>query len=88
MSEAGEGHNSKTVGIAGKQLLSIIQRHEHLEEEVKVLREDQKEILVEARSAGFDVKIVRHVMRLRKLEPNELQEQDALIEVYRHAVGL
>ena len=88
MSEAGEGHNSKVGGIAGDRLLSIIERHEHLENEVKVLREDQKEILVEARSAGYDVKIVRHIMRLRKLEPNKLQEQDALIEVYRHAVGL
>jgi uncharacterized protein (UPF0335 family) len=80
------GHNIG--GIAGERLLSICERHERLEIEKKALASDQADILKEAKSAGFDVKIVRQILKLRNLEPAELQEQDALIEVYRRAVGL
>ncbi len=75
-------------GIAGERLLSIVERHERLETEKKALASDQKDIMTEAASAGFDVKIIRQILKLRKLDANELQEQDALIETYRRAVGL
>ncbi|MGI4945197.1 MAG: DUF2312 domain-containing protein, partial [Janthinobacterium lividum] len=75
-------------GIAGERLLSIVERWERLEEEKKALASDQKDILTEAKSAGFDCKIVRQLFRLRRMEANELQEADALLELYRRAVGL
>lgn len=80
------GHN--VGGIAGERLVSICERYERLELEKKAIASDQADILKEASSSGLDVKVVRQILKLRKLDPNELQEQDALIAVYRQAVGL
>lgn len=87
MSEALED-NAVVGGIAADRLLSIIERFERLEEEVKTLREDQKDIMAEAKSAGFDVKIVRQVIALRKKDADELEEQATLLEVYKRAIGM
>ena len=75
-------------GIAADRLRSIIERVERLEEEKKALSSDIKDIFSEAKSAGFDVKIVRQVIRLRKMEPAELEEQETLLEVYKRALGM
>ena len=80
------GHN--VGGVDKGRLLSIVERHERLEEEVKALRSDQSDIMKEAKSAGFDVKILRQVIRLRKLEDNDRQEQDHLMDLYRRALGV
>ncbi len=75
-------------GIAADRLRSIIERVERLEEEKKALSSDIKDIFTEAKSAGFDVKIVRQVIRLRKMEPADLEEQETLLEVYKRALGM
>lgn len=80
------GHN--VGGIAGDRLLSLIERWENIETEKKALASDQKDLMTEGQSAGFDCKIIRQIIKLRKLDPNDLQEQDALVAVYRQAVGL
>lgn len=85
--QAGEGHNSTVGGIAADRLRSIIERFERLEEEVKALRSDQKDIMSEAKSAGFDPKILRHVIRIRATDPKELEETETLTDVYRRALG-
>lgn len=75
-------------GIAADRLRSIIERVERLEEERKALSGDIKDIFAEARSAGFDVKVIRMIIRLRKQEPAEVEAQETLLEIYRRALGM
>ncbi len=77
-----------TSGIAVDRLRSFIERIERLEEDRTGLNSDIREVLSEAKSAGFDTKTIRQIVRLRKLEPSERQEQEHLLEVYRSAVGV
>jgi uncharacterized protein (UPF0335 family) len=74
------------VELAGNQLRAIIERIEHVEEEVKALGEAKKEIYQEAKSNGFDVKIIREVIRLRKQDPKERDELEMLLEEYWQAI--
>jgi uncharacterized protein (UPF0335 family) len=74
-------------GIAADQLRSLIERIERLEEEKAVLSEDIKEVYAEAKGTGFDPKIMRQVVRLRKMEAADRQEQEALLELYFAAVN-
>ncbi len=75
-------------GIAADRLRSIIERIERLEEERKALANDIKDIYAEAKSAGFDVKVLRRVISLRRLEAQEREEMDELLTLYMHAIGM
>ena len=75
-------------GIAADRLRSIIERVERLEEERKALAADIKDIFTEAKSAGFDVRTVKQIIRLRKQEPAEIEEQETLLDIYRRALGM
>jgi uncharacterized protein (UPF0335 family) len=77
-----------TGGIAADRLRSIIERIERLEEERKALGSDIKDIYSEAKSAGFDVKVIRTLISIRKKEPAEVEEQESLLDVYRRALGM
>lgn len=74
-------------GVAADRLRSIIERVERLEEEKKALSSDIKDIFAEAKSAGFDVKVLRTILRIRRQEPAEVEEQEALLDLYRRALG-
>ncbi len=74
-------------GISAQRLKSFIQRIERLEEEKKSLTADSREVYAEAKSGGFDPKIMRKVVALRKLDKAERQEQEALMQVYLDAIG-
>lgn len=74
-------------GISAQRLKSFIERIERLEEEKKALGADIKEIYAEAKSGGYDPKIMRAVVKIRKMDKAERQEIDALLEVYLEAVG-
>ena len=78
----------ETGGIAGDRLRSIVDRIERLEEERKALSGDIKDIYAEAKSAGFDVKVLRQLIRIRKQEPAEVEEQETMLDVYRRALGM
>ena len=75
-------------GIAADRLRSIIERVERLEEERKALADDIKDIFAEAKSAGFEVKVIRSIIRIRKQEPAEVEEQETLLDLYRRALGM
>jgi uncharacterized protein (UPF0335 family) len=75
-------------GIAGDRLRSFIERIERLEEERRALGEDIREVYSEAKGAGFDVKVMRQIVRLRKLDESERDEQEALLETYLAALGM
>lgn len=74
--------------IDNKQLVTIIERIEKINEEAAALAADVKEIYTEAKSAGFDPKYIRQMVRLRKMDPDELSENDELMQIYRNALGL
>jgi uncharacterized protein (UPF0335 family) len=86
--QAVEKSEAKTGGIAADRLRSLVERIERLEEERKALGSDIKDIYAEAKSAGFDVKVLRQLIRLRKQEPAEIEEQESLLDVYRRALGM
>ncbi|MFT8418458.1 MAG: DUF2312 domain-containing protein [Acetobacter sp.] len=90
MSEFPKTHNEDPAvgGIAADRLRSIIERVERLEEERKALGGDIKDVFTEAKSAGFDVKVLRQIIRIRKQEPSEVEEQETLLDVYRRALGM
>lgn len=73
------GHNS---GFASKQLISLVERIERLNEEKSTIGDDLKEVYSEAKGQGFDTKIIRMVIAMRKIDTATLQERDALIELY------
>jgi uncharacterized protein (UPF0335 family) len=77
-----------TGGIAADRLKQIVARIERLEEDKKAVADDIKEVFAEAKGAGFDTKILRQVIRLRKLDRAEYQEQEALLDLYLEAVGM
>jgi uncharacterized protein (UPF0335 family) len=78
----------KTGGVAADRLRSIVERIERLEEERKALASDIKDIFSEAKSAGFDIKVLRQLIRIRKQEAAEVEEQETLLDVYRRALGM
>jgi uncharacterized protein (UPF0335 family) len=71
---------SGPLGVVGDQLRAIVERIEHVEKEIKELTGAKKEIYLEAKSDGFDVKIIREVIRLRKQDPKERDELETLVE--------
>lgn len=79
----GAGDNS-----VNDRLRSIVDRVERLEEERKAMSQDIKDIYSEAKSAGFDIKVLRQLIRIRKMEPAEVEEQENLLDVYRRAIGM
>ncbi len=79
---------SGPVSVAKVQLKSIVERVERLEEEKKALADDIKEVFAEAKANGFDTKVLRTVIRLRKQDKTERQEQEALLDLYLHALGM
>lgn len=74
-------------GISAQRLKSFIERVERLEEEKKAMTGDIREVYAEAKSGGFDPKIMRRVVALRRMDKAERQEQEALTQVYLDAVG-
>ncbi|MEM8552775.1 MAG: DUF2312 domain-containing protein [Pseudomonadota bacterium] len=75
-------------GVAGDQLRAFVERVERLEEEKQALADDIKDVYAEAKANGFDTKILRQVVRLRKQETNERLEQEAVLDLYLQALGM
>ena len=75
-------------GFAKDQLKSFVDRIERLEEERNALTADIREVYSEAKGTGFDTKIMRQIVRLRKMEPQERSEQEQLLDVYKQAIGM
>jgi uncharacterized protein (UPF0335 family) len=75
-------------GFAKEHLKSFIERIERLEEEKKALADDIKEVYSEAKGTGFDTKVMRQVIRLRKMESADRQEQEAILDLYKRALNM
>jgi uncharacterized protein (UPF0335 family) len=75
-------------GIGGEQLKSLIERIERLEEERRALAEDIKEVYAEARGNGFEPKIMRQIVRIRRRDQDDLDEEETLLTLYKRAIGM
>jgi len=78
----------KNVALGVDRLRSLIERIERLQEEVKGIQSDIKDIFAEAKAVGYDVKIMREVIKLRKMNAVDRDEQEYLIDTYKRALGL
>lgn len=75
-------------GVAAGQLKSFVERIERLEEEKKGIADDIRDVFAEAKGQGFDTKVMRQVIQLRKKDTAERQEEEALRDLYMHALGM
>ena len=80
--------NANHGALQSDTLISFVERIEHKQEEIAQINADIKEIMQEARGLGFDPKMLRLIVKLRKLDPDELDEQDQLTNLYRSMIGL
>lgn len=79
---------SSVGGVSGERLILLIERIERLEEEKAGLAEDIRDVYAEAKSAGYESKIMRQIVKLRKMDRQKRQEQEELLELYKSAIGL
>ena len=85
----GDNHKPRDVnGVAGERLKAFLERIERLAEERKAINEDIKEVFEEAKGVGFDAKIMRQILRMRAMDDEDRQEQEALLDTYKLAIGL
>ena len=86
------GHNSgddfSTVQVAADQLRTIVERIERLDLEKREVAEQIKEVYAEAKGNGFDVRTLKSVLKLRKMDPAELSEAEAMLDLYKAALGM
>jgi len=75
-------------GVAGERLKSFIERIERLEEEKRALAADIKEVYSEAKGAGFDIKTMRELIKIRRMDDEDLDEREALLDTYKRALGM
>ena len=83
-----ESVNDNVGGIAAAELRQFIERIERLEEEKKGLQDDIKDVFAEMKGRGYEPKIVKKILQLRKKDANERQEEESLLEVYMSALGM
>lgn len=79
---------SDVEGVAQDQLRAFVERIERLEEEKKTIADDIKDVYAEAKGNGFDTRVLRKVISLRKQDQNERAEQDAILDLYLQALGM
>jgi uncharacterized protein (UPF0335 family) len=75
-------------GVSSDRLRSLVERVERLEEEKATLSEDIREVYSEGKSAGYDVRILRQIVRLRKLDGSDRREQEELLDLYKRALDM
>jgi len=75
-------------GVAVERLKSFIERIERLEEEKRALSGDIKEVYAEAKGTGFEPKIMRQIIKIRKMDKEEVDEEESLLDLYKRALGM
>ena len=79
---------TKFGGFSGEQLRQYIERVERLEQEKQDIADNIRDAFAEAKSNGFDVKIMRQIIKLRKMDTSDRDEQEAILDLYKHALGM
>ncbi len=83
-----DGQTGGTYRVAASELRAFVERYERLEAEKKDLMDQMREILAEAKGRGYDVKAIRKLISLRKLDPDQLSEEEAVLDMYKEALGM
>lgn len=86
--EATNPSTESTLTVAGQELRQFIERFERLEAEKKDIADAQKEVMAEAKGRGYDTKVLRKVIAIRKRDANDLAEEEAVMEMYMSALGM
>lgn len=81
-------HNQKAYDVTADELRQFVERFEQLESEKKDVAEQQKELMAEAKGRGYDTKVMRKVVALRKRKPDDIAEEEAVLEMYKQALGM
>lgn len=74
--------------VTAEELRQFIERYEHLEAEKKDITDQQKEVMAEAKGRGYDTKVLRKIIALRRRKPDEIAEEEAVLELYKTALGM
>ena len=74
--------------VTAGELRAFVERYERLEAEKKDIADQQKEVMAEAKGRGYDVKVLRKIVALRKREPNDIAEEEAVLDMYKEALGM
>jgi len=74
--------------VTADELRQFVERYEHLEAEKKDITDQQKEVMAEAKGRGYDVKVLRKIIALRKRKPDEIAEEEAILDLYKAALGM
>ena len=80
--------SENSYGVAAGELRSFIERFERLEAEKKEIADQQKEVMAEAKARGYDTKVMRKVIALRKRDKDDIAEEEAVLEMYKSALGM
>lgn len=83
-----EDGGDATYRVTAGELRAFVERYERLEAEKKDIADQQKEVMAEAKGRGYDTKILRKVVALRKKDPQEISEEEAVLELYKDALGM
>lgn len=75
-------------GVSGARLKAFIEKIERLEEEKAAIQSDVRDVFSEAKSTGFDTKVMRQLLKLRKMKVEEVEEQETLLDIYKNAIGM
>jgi len=80
--------SDSTYTVTAEELRQFIERYEHLDAEKKDIADQQKEVMAEAKGRGYDTGVLRKIIALRKRKPDEIAEEEAVLEVYKAALGM
>lgn len=83
-----EEEKSENYRVTAGELRQFVERYERLDEEKKAIAEQQKEVMAEAKGRGYDVKVLRKIIALRKRDENDISEEEAVLEMYKEALGM
>ncbi len=83
-----EDEKSENYRVTVGELRQFVERFERLDEEKKAIAEQQKEVMAEAKGRGYDVKVLRKIIALRKRDENDIAEEEAVLEMYKEALGM
>lgn len=81
-------NSASTYRVATDELRSFVERYERLEAEKKDIADQQKEVMAEAKGRGYDTKALRKIIGLRKRDPQDISEEEAVLELYKEALGM
>lgn len=88
MSAPNNDGSSDAYGVTAGELQQFIERYERLEAEKQEVADQQKEVMAEAKGRGYDTKVLRKIVALRKREPDDISEEEALLDMYKAALGM